>query len=115
MQQVKIGKYFTLKDFCTCTNTYKNYAAKINCYPTNQKEAILALQALSQVILEPIIDYFGKDKFQLTYGFCSSSLRKYLDKKDPITGVKNGRIDPARDQHMAYELKKKMVNITVKD
>ncbi len=106
MQQVKIGKYFNLEDFCTCTNTYKKYAAEINCYPTNQKEVILALQALSQFILEPIIAYFGKNKFQLTYGFCSPGLRKYLDKKDPVTGSKNGRIDPARDQHMAYEVKK---------
>ena len=72
---MQIGKYFILEDFCTCTNTYQKYTKKINCYPTNLKSAISALQALSQFILEPIIDCFGKDKFQLTYGFCSSDLR----------------------------------------
>ncbi len=103
---MQIGKYFTLEDFCICTTTYQKYAEKINCYPTNLKATVSALQALSQFILEPIIDYFGKDKFQLTYGFCSPDLKKYLSKKDPITGIKNGRVDPTRDQHMAYELKK---------
>ena len=103
---MQIGKYFTLEDFCICTNTYQKYTKEINCYPTNLKPTISAIQALSQFILEPIIDCFGKDKFQLTYGFCSSDLRKYLDKKDPFTGIKNGRIDPHRDQHMAYEVKK---------
>lgn len=103
---MQVGKYFTLEDFCICTNTYQKYAQQINCYPTNLNAAIVALQALSQFILEPIIDCFGKDKFQLTYGFCSPELKKYLNKKDPVTGVKNGRIDPERDQHMAYEVKK---------
>jgi hypothetical protein len=41
----------------------------------------------------------------LTYGFCSPDLKHFLNKKDPDTGIKNGRIDPARDQHMAHEVK----------
>ena len=75
---MQVSKYFTLEDFCICTITYQKYAEKINCYPTNLKATVLALQALSQFILEPIVDYFGRDKFQLTYGFCSPDLKKYL-------------------------------------
>lgn len=106
MQAVKIGKYFTLKDFCTCTNTYKKYAEQIDCYPQNLAATIPALEDLTRFILEPIIDCYSQEKFRLTYGFCSPSLRKYLDKKDITTGIKNGRIDPKRDQHMAGELNK---------
>lgn len=105
MQAIRIGKYLTLEDFCTCTNTYKNYQNNIDCYPTNLDTTIPALEALAKFILEPIIDKFSLEKFKLTYGFCSPSLRKYLDKKDINTGVKNGRIDPERDQHMAGEVK----------
>jgi hypothetical protein len=50
------------------------------------------------------MDCFGHDRFQLTYGFCSTDLRRYLNQKDPVTGLKNGRTDPSRDQHMAHEL-----------
>lgn len=101
---LKLGKYLTLADFCTCTKTYHRYAAQIDPFPKNLEATILALKALNQFVVDPIIDYFGKDKFQLTYGFCSSQLRKYLNKKDPVTGIKNGRIDPTRDQHMAHEV-----------
>lgn len=102
---VQLGKYLTLEAFCTCTNTYQKYAEQIDPFPKNLDTTIPALKALNQFILDPVIDCFGRDRFQLTYGFCSSDLRKFLDKKDPVTGVKNGRIDPTRDQHMAYEFK----------
>lgn len=105
MQAVHLGKYLTLEDFCTCSNTYWKYAAQIDPSPKNTDATIPALKALNQFILEPVIDCFGRDRFQLTYGFCSPDLRKYLEKKDPVTGVKNGRIDPTRDQHMAHEVK----------
>ncbi len=52
-----------------------------------------------------MIDYFGIEKFCLTYGFCSQDLKRYLDKKDPVTGEKNGRISPEKDQHMVHEVK----------
>lgn len=104
MQDIKIGKYLTLEDFCTCSNTYKKYATRINPEPKNT-QTISALKDLSQFIIDPIIDNFGQDKFQLTYGFCSADLKRYLDKKDPVTGIKNGRIDTTRDQHMAHEIK----------
>lgn len=105
MSAVQLGKYLTLEDFCTCTNTYRKYAAEIDPSPKNPDATIPALKALNQFILDPVIDYFGFDRFQLTYGFCSTELRKYLNKKDPVTGVKNGRIDPTTDQHMAHEIK----------
>ena len=105
MQAIKLGKYLTLEDFCTCAQTYKKYAHQIEPTPKNP-ETISALKALNQFIIDPIIDYFGRDKFKLTYGFCSPDLKRYLNKKDPVTGIKNGRIDPTRDQHMAHELKR---------
>ena len=105
MQEIKLGKYLTLDNFCTCTNTYLRYAARIDPSPKNPDATIPALQALNQFILDPVIDYFGKGKFQLTYGFCSPDLRRYLDRKDPATSVRNGRIASTIDQHMAHEVK----------
>jgi len=61
------------------------------------------LKALCQHILDPVIEHFGRERFQLTYGFCSKDLKRFLSQKDPETGVKNGRVDPSRDQHMAHE------------
>lgn len=103
--EYSLGKYLTLKDFCACTQTYHKYSDKINPYPqTNIEETILALKNLHQQIIDPVIDYFGKDKFCLTYGFCSPDLKKWLSKKDPVTGLKNGRVAPEIDQHMAHEV-----------
>lgn len=103
--KISLGKYLTLEDFCLCSQTYQKYQDKIDIVPKNP-ESIQALKELNKFILEPIIEYFSPEKFKLTYGFCSPSLRKYLDKKDPLTGKKNGRIDPSRDQHLAHELNK---------
>ncbi len=105
MKDVQLGKYLSLYDFCTCTNTYQKYSDKINPYP-NSEESIQALKALNYYIIDPIIDYFSLNRFQLTYGFCSHDLRIYLEKKDPITGLKNGRVAPNLDQHIAHEIKK---------
>jgi hypothetical protein len=107
MLSLNIGKYLSLEEFCTCTQTYKKYANFINPYPENIAETIPALKNLNEIIIDPIIDNFGWDNFKLTYGFCSPSLKRYLDKKDPETGQKNGRIDPSRDQHIAHEINKK--------
>jgi len=98
-----LGRYLTLEEFCTCTQTYRRYAAQIDPFPQNRDETIPALAALCQHILDPIIDEFGRERFQLTYGFCSKDLKRFLAKKDPVTGVKNGRVSPERDQHMAHE------------
>lgn len=100
---LRLGKYFTLEQFCTCTQTYHHFADKIDPFPQRQ-ESIMALKDLNQFILEPIIDYFGQENFQLTYGFCSPDLKRFLNQKDSQTGIKRGRIDPSRDQHMAAEV-----------
>lgn len=98
-----LGRYLRLEEFCTCTQTYRKYADRINPYPKNPAETIPAIEALCQHILDPIIDHFGKERFQLTYGFCSIDLKRYLAQKDPETGIKNGRVAPRLDQHMAHE------------
>lgn len=98
-----LGKYLTLEDFCKCSQTYQKYSHLIEPIPKNP-DSIEALKNLNYFILDPIIDQFGWESFQLTYGFCSPDLKRYLNQKDPLTGFKNGRIDPSRDQHMAHEI-----------
>ncbi|MEP0915373.1 hypothetical protein NC981_00960 [Leptolyngbya sp. DQ-M1] len=104
MHEKLLGKYLTLQEFCTCTQTYRKYADQIDPYPSNSGETIPALEALCQHILDPLIDHFGRERFQLSYGFCSKDLKRFLSQKDPETGIKNGRVDPSRDQHMAHEV-----------
>jgi hypothetical protein len=99
-------------EFCTCTQTYRNYSDQIDPFPKNQDETIPALEALCQYIIDPVIDEFGRDspserlrqRFLLTYGFCSADLKRWLAKKDPVTGVKHGIATPRLDQHMAHEV-----------
>jgi hypothetical protein len=98
-----LGRYLSLADFCTCTQTYRKYVDKIDPYPQNLEETLPALEALCQYVVDPVIDHFGWERFQLTYGFCSKDLKRFLSQKDPETGIKNGRVDPSRDQHMAHE------------
>lgn len=103
MDDKLLGKYLRLEEFCTCTQTYRKYADQIAPYPENPEETIPALDALCQHILDPIIANFGREQFQLTYGFCSKDLKRFLAQKNLETGIKNGRVDPSRDQHMAHE------------
>ncbi|NJO75081.1 MAG: hypothetical protein HC833_15735 [Leptolyngbyaceae cyanobacterium RM1_406_9] len=103
MHEILLGKYLTLQEFCTCTQTYRKYGDRINPYPENPEETIPALESLCEHILDPVITHFGRERFQLTYGFCSKDLKRFLAQKDPETGIKNGRVDPSRDQHMAHE------------
>ncbi|HEY9645103.1 MAG TPA: hypothetical protein V6C88_01970 [Chroococcidiopsis sp.] len=103
VNEMQIGQYLTLEEFCTCTQTYQKYADRIDPYPENLEETIPALEALCNHILDPVIAHFGRERFQLTYGFCSKDLKRFLAQKDPETGIKNGRVDPSRDQHMAHE------------
>lgn len=103
MQEKLLGKYLTLREFCTCTQTYRKYADQIDPYPKNLEETIPSLEVLCQHILDPAIAHFGRERFQLTYGFCSKDLKRFLSQKDPETGMKNGRVAPSRDQHMAQE------------
>ncbi|HEY9763518.1 MAG TPA: hypothetical protein V6D07_13385 [Trichocoleus sp.] len=98
----RLGKYLTLKAFCTCTQTYQRFADQINPWP-QQAESLQALKDLNQNVLDPLIDQFGWESFRLTYGFCSVELKRFLAQRDPATGEKYGRVDPSRDQHMAHE------------
>ncbi|MGF1499015.1 MAG: hypothetical protein ACFB8W_19635 [Elainellaceae cyanobacterium] len=98
-----LGRYLTLEEFCTCSQTYRRYADQIDPLPQNPEETIPALEALCQHILDPVMDAFGRERFQLTYGFCSADLKRFLAKKDPVTGLKHGKVSPDRDQHMAHE------------
>jgi hypothetical protein len=99
-----LGRHLTLEEFCTCTQTYHKYADQIDPYPKNLDETLPAIEALCQNIIDPVIDEFGRERFQLTYGFCSTDLQRWLAKKDPVTRVKNGRVSPNLDQHMAHEV-----------
>jgi hypothetical protein len=100
---MQLGRYLTLENFCTCTQTYQKYQDSIDPYPRHP-DTIQALKDLNQYLLDPIITHFGQDQFRLTYGFCSADLKKFLAQKDPVTGQKNGRVDPSRDQHLAHEV-----------
>lgn len=95
-------KYLNLDEFCTCTQTYKRYKNLIVPYPQNP-DSIGAIENLFTQLLNPIIDHFGFENFQLTYGFSSVDLIKFLNCKDPATRQKNGRIHPTVDQHAAHE------------
>ncbi|MGF1523750.1 MAG: hypothetical protein ACFBSF_15645 [Leptolyngbyaceae cyanobacterium] len=81
-----LGRYLTLEEFCTCTQTYRKFVDLTDPYPKNLEETIPALEALCQYIIDPVIDAFGQERFQLTYGFCSADLKRWLAKKDPVTG-----------------------------
>ena len=102
--KTRLSPYLTLADFCTCTQTYRRYAGQIDPFPSHWDETIPALKSLCSEILTPIIEMFGYDQFLLTYGFCSKDLKRWLAKKDPETGLKNGRVTPSLDQHMAHEV-----------
>lgn len=86
----------TLQEFCTCTQTYKRHSEDIDPYPW-QPESFEAIQALMSNIIEPIISEFGRPRFQLTYGFCSLDLKRFLEKGRNQTCCKI-------DQHCALEL-----------
>lgn len=98
----RLGRYLTLWDLCTCTDTYRRFAKAIQPLPV-VPESLEALQQMAEALLDPLIDHFGQERFQLTYGFCSHDLRRHLLDKDPETGKPFGRIYPKVDQHMSLE------------
>ena len=105
MTPSRIGKFLTLMEFVTCTETYQAFQKEISPYPSNE-ESIRAIEELCSNLLDPLIDHFGFESFKLTYGFCSKDLKRCLNKKKP-NGEKWGRVDPTRDQHMACETNSK--------
>ncbi len=113
MTERRLGKYLTLEEFCTCTQTYQRFADQIDPFPKNLEETLPALEALCQNIIDRVIGGFGRDspsaeadaarterlrqRFHLTYGFCSVDLKRWLAKKDPLTGKKHGVATPSLD------------------
>ena len=55
MQVQRLGKYLTLAEFCTCTQTYQRFADQIDPFPKNLDETLPALEALCQHIIDPAI------------------------------------------------------------
>ena len=102
-RSIRLGKYLTLEELCTCAQTYRRWADSIEPFPKNLEETIPALQLLCDHIIDPVIDQYDQTRFELTYGFCSSDLNRFLAQKDPVTGLKNGKSTPRVDQHMACE------------
>jgi hypothetical protein len=112
--QQLLGRYLTLEEVCTCTQTYRRYADQIDPYPQNREETIPALVSLCQHIIDPVIDAFGQERFQLTYGFCSADLKRWLAKTGPGDGgeewdcqPESGSAKPPIEQHMAHEVNRK--------
>jgi hypothetical protein len=94
MESQTLAQHLTLEEFCTCTQTYQRHAEQIDPYPKNLEGSLPAIESLCKYVIDPVIDEFGRERFQLTYGFCSADLKWWLAKKDPVTGLKNGRVSP---------------------
>lgn len=94
-----ISKYISLEKFCTCSQTFQKYSNQIDPYPWNS-ESVDAIALLFQHLIDPIIDHFGRENFQLTYGFCSIDLKKFLEKGRNQTCCQV-------DQHCAHEVNRK--------
>lgn len=103
MEERALGNSLTMRDFCTCTRTWRLFRDEIASPYPSSPESQVALEALARELLDPVIACFGRERFEMTYGFCSDDLRRHLLRKDPSTGRRYGRIDPRVDQHMAYE------------
>lgn len=101
-RDLPLGRHLNLWDLCSCTNTYRRFAEAIEALPV-APESVEALRLLAEELLDPILDRFGRERFELTYGFCSHDLRRHLARTDPQTGKPFGRIYPKVDQHMARE------------
>lgn len=99
---IPLGRHLSLWEFCTCTNTFRRFGAAIDPLPS-APETLQALQDLAVHLLDPLIDHYGRDRFELTYGFCSDDLRRHLLMKDEA-GVRFGRIGPEVDQHMSHDV-----------
>ena len=88
-----------LEQLCTCSKTYTKYSQEINPYPENS-DSLRSLELLTQSIITPVINKFGRENFKLTYGFCSKDLLKFLRRE-------KSRICVEVDQHMAHEINNK--------
>lgn len=60
MHEKLLGKYFSLQEFCTCTQTCWRYVNRIDPHSKSLEETILALEALCQHILDPVISLWSR-------------------------------------------------------
>jgi hypothetical protein len=82
------SRHFNLGDFIECGETYH----RLDIDNTPQETAsIVAIEALSNQLLEPLRSEFGN--LQLTYGLATRHLLAHIDR----------RIAPRYDQHAAHE------------
>ena len=88
----KCGKYFKFRDLIECGETYQSI--RPNNIPQSSK-TYKALQELAHVILDPVVNQFGK--LELTYGMACPELYRKI----------KSRISPSIDQHAAFELNSK--------
>jgi len=86
------GRFLAFRDLIQCGDTQA--ATGIENLP-EQVDSYNALLALTEQVLDPVIDWFGM--IRLTYGFCSPALAKAIRTRG------SGPIDPKRDQHAAHE------------
>ena len=86
------GRFLRFRDLIHCGETQA--ATGLENLP-EQVDSWNALLALTEQVLDPVIDWFGM--IRLTYGFCSPALAK------DIRARGGGPIDPKRDQHAAHE------------
>jgi hypothetical protein len=49
MVEQRLGKYLTLEEFCTCTQTYARYADQIDPFPKNLNETLPSLDGAVSV------------------------------------------------------------------
>ena len=92
MNNDNCSKYFTFSDFVECSDTYKRVLCENE---PKQPETYLAIKELACNVLDKVQEEFGSLK--LTYGFCSSTLDKYIKKNN----------SPKLDQHAGHELNSK--------
>ncbi len=85
---VACGERFTFRDLIECGDTWER--TRINNCPLTA-DSYNALADLARLVLDPVVDYFGSIK--LTYGFCSSALKRLI----------GSGIAPELDQHCAHE------------
>ena len=84
----RCGRWMTYRDLIECGDTWSRL--KLDNSP-KQISSFDALVDLTRFVLDPVIDYFGA--IRLTYGFCSSELRRH---------IKAG-VAPNLDQHASCE------------
>lgn len=87
----KCGAHFRFKDLIQCGETY--HGLGIDNIP-REAQTYLALKRLTEEILDPLVNEFGK--IELTYGVSCSSLSRAIKRN----------ICPSLDQHSSFERNK---------